>query len=471
MNATFVSASCLPLFSLPLVACWRFCRVAKRFLGMRNRSLLFAAWVVLLLLRPAVAEDTRLISKALSVIGMLKEWEESYSWMERMHRCRLWLATPEGKAQIALLVENYDLLPPLYRRQLAEQFAGSESIEAVPLLKKALSDEQGIAMSTIGELVIPHDGQGRPEAWFSQPIAPLLVPWLDHQSPQDSQRELMTRRIIELLPIVDADLATKTLGTREFLSPQSPWAGFTYAQFNRWGIKLPLEQIENTMSYSLGVMNASKAGKLESGSYVAALEALALHRPREAMERVYAFQMCYPGESGQMTGVVLAAHGLADFFRLNFNALGDPIVYQKLPDEARRFISALCLLTIANAGIEQVYTTDTYDYQWEDGIRGLEEINMPSTYIAFLRKTEKVFGPQGPTKNYQKRQEAISAMNPSLNEQIDGLYDEWANSNDSRDEISPRNRVPEDYLLVLYAAEHAEVMRSCVPLLRSIRFP
>ena len=209
--------------------------------------------------------------------------------------------------------------------------------------------------------------------------------------------------------------------------------------------------------------------------YLDSLDALARYDPGRTMKLVEEFRRAQPEREYDLWWIVMTAHGLVEFRDLCYDALSYRELFNQLPVEAQRYISTLGLLAVADEGLEQAFTTNIYDVEWNYALGCLEELGQKQ-YVGLLRKVEGLFGPNGPPKDYDARQKVIDSMTASnpqsgaeeqgfgaLMLKIDKLYKEYAQSYEEATELE---KTDTHYLLSLYAAKHAEILKKCVPLLK-----
>ncbi|MHB1082406.1 MAG: hypothetical protein ACYC67_23645 [Prosthecobacter sp.] len=361
----------------------------------------------------------------------------------------VWLRSDVGKVEVKFLTEHYSELSRSNQRRLSEELARTGAESSAPFLSRALSDPE------VGEEVIKSVSftfmPGRNlEPEFCRQLAPAVLPWVVPQKGFPSVKDAM-----QVLARLSSALAMKHFYNDEFFSPASARVEEALKAFNAADIHLPKEKIDDLLDAW-----EAKAGTEEETDrrylycYVEALHALALVDPERSVKLTDQLQRKRPNEAWLLLYVIEKAHGLEHLVWSLSPALDDPALFAPLPLEAKRYISAVEILAIADEGIEQVFTTSAYN-EWDYALQAFEEAG-DQEYPKFLRAVAQLFGPGGPPADYAKRKKVIEAMNPSFREQIDVAYKKWAEGQKGKTYVDAR------YLIAMYAGKHANVLRKLV---------
>lgn len=240
----------------------------------------------------------------------------------------------------------------------------------------------------------------------------------------------------------------------EFFSPASVRVEEALKAFNAADIHLPKEKIDELLNAWEAKAGTEETDRRYLYCYVEVLHALALVDPERSVKLTDQLQRKRPNEAWLLLYVIEKAHGLEHLVWSLSPALDDPALFAPLPLEAKRYISAVEILAIADEGIEQVFTTSAYN-EWDYALQAFEEAG-DQEYPKFLRAVAQLFGPGGPPADYAKRKKVIEAMNPSFREQIDVAYKKWAEGQKGKTYVDAR------YLIAMYAGKHANVLRKLV---------
>ncbi len=240
----------------------------------------------------------------------------------------------------------------------------------------------------------------------------------------------------------------------EFFSPTSVRVEEALKAFNAADIHLPKEKIDELLNAWEAKAGTEETDRKYLYCYVEVLSALAMVDPERSVKLTDQLQRKRPNEAWLLMHVIEKAHGLEHLVWTLSPALDDPGLFAPLPLEAKRYISAVEILAIADEGIEQVFTTSAYN-EWNYALQAFEEAGVHE-YSKFLRAVALLFGPGGPPADYAERQKVIESMNPSFREQIDVVYKKRAEGQKGKTYVDAR------YLIAMYAAKHADVLRKIV---------
>ncbi len=357
-----------------------------------------------------------------------------------------WLRSDAGKSESKFLTEHYSDLSRSKQRSLAEELACTGAEAAAPFLCRSLADPQ------VGDEVIRRIGYaflpGRNlEPAFCEQLAPAVLPWVAPEKGYPA-----TPEALQVLAKLSPELAMKHFYKEEYFSPAAARIEEALKAFNAAGIRLPQQKIDELLNaWEARAERKEETDRRPFYLYVEALSALAVTDPERAVRLTDELQRERPHDAYCLAPVIEKAYGLENLVWWLSSALDDPPSFAAIPPEARRYISATSILMLADEGIEQAFTTTACN-EWDDALQAMDEAG-DVEYPKFLRAVAQLFGPDGPPADYAQRQKAIEAMNPPFHEQVDAVYEKWAEGQKGKTYLDTR------YLLAKYAGKHAEVLR------------
>ncbi len=377
-----------------------------------------------------------------------------------LDKCLKWLNSVEGERDIKFLTEHYEACSTLNLRTLANRLAGTASKVTLPFLLKALVDSD-VGDKVLDNLAVPGDTLEQ-KILIRRTLAPLVAAWLKPSIGRVKVREETITNVISMLPRLDADFARQTLCTDEFLSPSGRWVSEVLDSFSRAHVALPEARVQSMLETWKPAALRIDAKRNEITNYVSVLQALALTDSKKCLSLTFDLQRLKPDETFySLWPVIMEANGLGEFHDRIFDALGDTVKFDALPIEAKRYVAVLEILAIANEGIEQVFTSSAYN-EWQFGMQGFEAIGH-TNYVKFLRNVERLFGENGVPRDFDERQKVIQTMSPSFTDQVERIYGLHSKATDPKLALETTSPY---YLLSLYAAKHAHVLRKSVEILK-----
>jgi hypothetical protein len=142
-----------------------------------------------------------------------------------------------------------------------------------------------------------------------------------------------------------------------------------------------------------------------------------------------------------------ALHGLEDIYQKLLNAEHGSVPKVMSEPETHYWQVALYYYEIQNGGPWQYFGNSTGD-DHSLIIAGLRAIGAPKT-AQVLEEAGKVFGPDGPPRNRDLRNEMLDSLTARQQEIVDQLYSEFPSGENI------------EMLLFLYAVEHRAEFRNC----------
>jgi len=371
-----------------------------------------------------------------------REFNDREESDNRVQQHRLWLLTREGAEDTNYLAEHYLRLTKSQRHLMPMELARTGLRQIVPFVNAALQNEDdgGSVLSGIWYAYM----FGRAEDEFGAGIAPEL---LKHVAAGGTKVE----EVIELLPLMDAELAAKLLLTDEQLCPQSPYVEVILTAFNDARLGIPRERVEHLLKAWQPIMKKADAPYRIRRGCLEAVRALAAHDPQEGVALATEMVEAMPRDSYLWAEVVLAAAGLTGLYDELCDHFDPPEKFTKLPESAKVYSAIKCFqLDSQNGGFSQALGNSTGDYlPWvKKGYALLGDTHGTS----FLEWMCKPFGSEGPSPVEDVRLRQMESMEPSYWEQEDALRESWGKAH-------PNESSKTQWLLSLYAAKHAAELR------------
>jgi hypothetical protein len=396
---------------------------------------------------PSLAEEVA--SPDLKLKAILSAFDKREEAMDSTKAHREWIKTQEGRDEARYLAEHYDSLHDMRKREIPMELARTGDPDVLPLVRKSLADlsSNGSAMS--GIFFACHFS--KPGEQYRRGLASAVIPWIG------KNRIARQDKAIELLPVLDSELASSTLLTDDFLSPDAPLVDIVLASFNSARLEIPLPRIQRLLdAWRESGMNSSSDYRIVRG-YREAIRALAAHKPKDAMSMVEDIVRRYPQKSETFSDIPLAAAGLTGLYDALCEHTDNPEDFSKLPEAARIYFAVTYFESDwENGGISQALGNSTGDYlPWVK--KGYQEIG-DTRGLKFLEFMLKPFGPEGPSVNRETRNLQMEKMKPTYWELEDSLSGTW----EKESPINPN--LSTEWLLSQFAARNTEVLR---PLLKS----
>lgn len=317
-------------------------------------------------------------------------------------------------------------------------------VEVVSLVAKALANRINGLEALPGIFYACNFGE--PDKPYREALAPLVVPLIGKGSVPDHDAA------IEVLPLLDKELAARTLFTERFLAPRSPFVETVLSSCNDAGVKVPVNFIHALLDeWKSTGLNPQSPSRIQAG-YREVIRALAAHNPQEAENLMESIVQKHPDQAGNFSEVVLACAGLTRLYDGLCSYAEDPATFASLPEEAKIYFSVVAFSEdSANGGFGQALDNSTGDYlPWVK--KGYQAIG-DAEALRFLDWMCKPFGVQGPSADQGKRRAQMEEMKPAYAQQEEHLRESWVPDPKEGSQISTL------WLLNRYAARNAAILK------------
>ncbi len=386
------------------------------------------------------------------LVAILKAYDKRNNNDERDNKAeanRAWLKTKEGREEALYLAEHFDDLQGMRKSEVPTELARTGVMEAVPLIAKAL------AIRPYGLEVL--DGMsyachiGTPEKDYGPTLAPAVVPLIGKGFISDHDEA------VDLLPLLDRDLAAHTFFTDQYLSPESPLVHVVLSSCNDAVLKVPKDRIEALLEvWHASGQDPGAPFRIRSG-FRQAVRALAAHDTGRAEKMIQEIVHKHPDQAYDYSEVLLAVAGLTGLYEKLLDLAGDPVRFGGLPEQARIYFAIMAFREdCANGGFEQALRNSTGDYL-PMVRKGYQEIG-DLAELRFLDWMCKPFGPGVPSPDQRQRVLQMDAMKPSYGEQEEQLRQSWVNRSRGVPDVS------DGWLLSQYAARHSSILKPLLDL-------
>ncbi len=377
--------------------------------------------------------------------------EREYSRSKQVQNHIEWLETEDGKKDVKFLAENYDFMDSDMRYGIPIELARTGSPAVVPLLKAALKDQKGGGRCLSGVFYACFFGTAQPK--FKKELAPALIPWIgvgDYPHEDDA---------IELLPVLDRDLAKRTFLNEKYLSPDAPHVHFVLDSCNSARIPVPRKYVDRLLDTLKGIYDEPDTFSRNKArnSYSAAIVALAFHDPAKSKEMAEALMRKKPTISFRLADIPLIAADLNESLRRIYAYTENDESFEKLPEEAKIYFAVNYFTSDwENGGISQPLWNSTANYlPW--ALKGYEAIGDHGS-LHSLKLACSLFGEAGPSIDRVERIQQMEAMKPDFDTQ-------WEKLIESAPGPEKESEFGTDWLVNIYAEKHADVFKA-IPDLR-----
>jgi hypothetical protein len=360
---------------------------------------------------------------------------------------RAWLKTAAGREDAAYLAENYGNLDGVRKQDLPTELARTGDRHVVPLLKQALADPKSGKSVLSGLFYACHLAGAGQE--FRKQLAPGVVPWIGKGT------SLGSDIAVELLPVMDRQLASETLLKDEFLSKDAPLVAVVLASLNEAGIEVPMSRISPLLKSWETIRKDGNSEYRIIRGYREAVRAWAFHEPDAAVAFVEQLIKKDPMESEGFAEIPLAAARLNGLYDRLCDHSDNPKDFARLPEVAKMYFAVVYFdADCSNGGLSQALGNSTGDYL-PLVRRAYQEIGATEA-LAYVDWMCKPFGAGGPSVNRDKRRLQMESMKPNYYEQEERLSAEWRKR-------SGVDSIPSTYWLInRFAARHASSLRPFV---------
>lgn len=356
-----------------------------------------------------------------------------------------WLRTPAGQEDIAFLAAHYSQLHSLQKYQIPTELARTGLRAVVPLLAKALAENSSALAGVFYACRL-----GKPEAGFGKDMAPLVVPWIGRG------RITSSDTAIEILPVLDPELAGKVFFVDEFVGLKSTNVHLVLSACNDAGLAVPPQVLHPLISAWESQAASSDAEYRISRGYVEALKALAVHDPAAAFAKAEVLMKANPHVTDKLSDLPLLGVGLSGLYDQLADVYDDPERFKALPEAAQFYFAVTYFESdCSNGGMSQALGNSTGDLL--PIVRKAYQATGDTQGLAWLDWMCKPFGTAGPSTDRSTRNQQMDTMTPSYFEQESKLDEEWAETHRN----DPAT-VPSSWILSVYVSKHAEAIKQAL---------